>query len=769
MRKRYLVPLFALGALALLPPSAGATDVSGTIATTAWTAANSPYRVTGAVTVPSGETLTIEPGVDVLFDADVEFTVTGVLNSAGDEADSVRFMAGTATQWGGIRVSGGNTSQFTYTRISDGYAAGSYPNGKGGAIYLADTGTRAEVSNCVFTDNRADLYGGAIAGWFYSELAVDQCTFRGNEAGTGGGAILTTFCHATITNSVFTDNVGTTYGGAIMGESDTVWVENCLMTGNTSNMGAMFVHGADPAVFYITNCTITGNIAPYGYASLCMESSDCQVDVRNCIIWDGGEYEVWNNGTTATIAYSNVMTGVPTNVTDGGGNISADPMFADSAAGDFSLTAGSPCVDTGDPSSELDADGSRADMGAIRYNHLLDYQFSLPTVTTQSGVATHVGVTAYAGDISSATLAFLADASVIDSVTVYAHAFSGLAGEQATVNMSGDTVFVALAAGETTTLNNDKIVELILWVNPSAPVTTIPLAWVAEETTVDEQSAALTDGSLAVAAYYGDVTGNGSITADDATWVLEYLVRIRSDIDVTRADVSGNGRVRAYDAALIIARVINPGYVFPVEGGGSLERPSATAARVLSVREEGSDWVLTMDNASGIVSGEISLSTAGNGSFDVSGASLIAANRTGDVLRVSFVRNPADGNELFRLRPTDAAAMPTVLEAEVNEGAIDVAIAAPLCLSLGQNTPNPFNPTTAISFTLPEAGHATLAVYTVTGQLVRTLADGSMQAGQHVVDWNGRDALGHDVATGIYLYRLVTAQGAQTRRMVLAR
>ncbi len=68
------MPLLTTTATALLAAvtfvaPASATTVSGDVGTATWTAANSPYRVTGAVHVPAGSTLTIEPGVDVLFDA----------------------------------------------------------------------------------------------------------------------------------------------------------------------------------------------------------------------------------------------------------------------------------------------------------------------------------------------------------------------------------------------------------------------------------------------------------------------------------------------------------------------------------------------------------------------------------------------------------------------------------------------------------------------------------------------------------------------------
>ncbi|ARA94154.1 hypothetical protein AWN76_013995 [Rhodothermaceae bacterium RA] len=83
---------------------------------------------------------------------------------------------------------------------------------------------------------------------------------------------------------------------------------------------------------------------------------------------------------------------------------------------------------------------------------------------------------------------------------------------------------------------------------------------------------------------------------------------------------------------------------------------------------------------------------------------------------------------------------------------------------LHQNYPNPFNPTTMLRFDLPEATHATLAVYNLLGQRVATLVDGLMRAGQHEVQF---DASG--LPSGTYLYVLRTANHVETRRMVLVK
>ncbi len=91
---------------------------------------------------------------------------------------------------------------------------------------------------------------------------------------------------------------------------------------------------------------------------------------------------------------------------------------------------------------------------------------------------------------------------------------------------------------------------------------------------------------------------------------------------------------------------------------------------------------------------------------------------------------------------------------------------APAALALAQNHPNPFNPKTTISFALPTAGAVRLAVFDVSGRRVTTLLDGAQPAGAHHVVWDGRDAAGVSLSSGVYFYRLEAA-GAQIERKML--
>jgi len=94
----------------------------------------------------------------------------------------------------------------------------------------------------------------------------------------------------------------------------------------------------------------------------------------------------------------------------------------------------------------------------------------------------------------------------------------------------------------------------------------------------------------------------------------------------------------------------------------------------------------------------------------------------------------------------------------------DMAIAGK---ALGQNYPNPFNPMTRIDFRLDQAGSVDLSVYDVAGRKVRTLRQGSLAAGDHHVNWNGKTDTGASAAAGQYWYVLRTASGQISRSMTL--
>ena len=117
----------------------------------------------------------------------------------------------------------------------------------------------------------------------------------------------------------------------------------------------------------------------------------------------------------------------------------------------------------------------------------------------------------------------------------------------------------------------------------------------------------------------------------------------------------------------------------------------------------------------------------------------------------------------------------TVNAANLEKAVLSVmldSIGTPKRSRLLQNYPNPFNPETWIPYHLAETGTVSLSIYDATGTLIRTLPLGYQQAGFYqnrgrAAYWDGRNALGEPVASGIYFYQLTTPSFQQTRRMLI--
>jgi hypothetical protein len=93
----------------------------------------------------------------------------------------------------------------------------------------------------------------------------------------------------------------------------------------------------------------------------------------------------------------------------------------------------------------------------------------------------------------------------------------------------------------------------------------------------------------------------------------------------------------------------------------------------------------------------------------------------------------------------------------------------PTAADLAPGYPNPFNAATTIRYHIPTAMAVRLAVYGVTGQLVRTLVESWQEPGPHVVTWDGRSNSGSSAATGVYLVRLDTRDGVRSGNVTLLR
>ena len=301
--------------------------------------------------------------------------------------------------------------------ILDGFTITNGNEWRGGGIFCENSSPM--ITNCIITDN----IGSGIYCTYHSSPTITNCTITGNMGGRppGGGGIYCYGSSPTITNCTISGNISegisceyfssptitncsitgnTTIGsggGVFCWYNSSPTITNCTISGNSAgyNGGGIYSRDSSPT---ITNCTISGNSALNGNALACdsyQHKHPSNLQLTNCILWDGGN-EIWNNdGSTISINYSDVQGGYT-----GEGNIDADPCFVESGYwadandpniivepndpnaiwvdGDYYLLPDSLCIDAGDPNyipepDETDIDGNprvingRIDMGAYEF------------------------------------------------------------------------------------------------------------------------------------------------------------------------------------------------------------------------------------------------------------------------------------------------------------------------------------------------------------------------------------------------------------------
>jgi hypothetical protein len=257
--------------------------------------------------------------------------------------------------------------------ITAGNADGRGSSSCGGG--MSNERSNPTVISCTFTGNSSGFWGGGMCNEF-SSPTVTGCTFSGNSTDRDGGGMWNSGSSSPrVISCIFSDNSADQDGGGMCNNWGSPTVISCTFSSNLA--------GADGAGMYnewssptVTGCTFAGNTARNGNGIACdsrEQVAPSYIEMSNCVLWDGGG-EIWNNdGSTITISYSDVQGGWP-----GLGNIDVDPLFVDSAVGDYHLLSDSLCIDTGDPDyvaedGERDIDGNeriiggRIDMGAYEY------------------------------------------------------------------------------------------------------------------------------------------------------------------------------------------------------------------------------------------------------------------------------------------------------------------------------------------------------------------------------------------------------------------
>ena len=282
------------------------------------------------------------------------------LNSSPTIIDCT-FFANSAFKYGGGMASDENSSptvtNCTFSSNSAEFSGGMH----------SDVNSSSIVINCTFNDNRARSDGGGFFNGAGNPYLIN-CTFTNNRAGRYGGGMLNLKGDLSMVNCVISGNSAVAYGGGMFNWDDSnSTLTNCLFSGNAvkNYYGGGIFNWHNSGSLKLTNCTFSGNSADDGNALGCDSSQQQKpgnIELANCILWDGGDEILNNDGSTITITYSDVQgswTGL--------GNIDTDPSFVAPGHwdpngtpapeddfwvdGDYNLLAGSPCIDAGDNSA----------------------------------------------------------------------------------------------------------------------------------------------------------------------------------------------------------------------------------------------------------------------------------------------------------------------------------------------------------------------------------------------------------------------------------
>ncbi|MCD4819774.1 MAG: T9SS type A sorting domain-containing protein [Candidatus Cloacimonetes bacterium] len=369
--KKIILILFVILSISLLSEEIPAGNVSGE-----WNLENSPYNINGEISISAGQTLIIEPGVEVVFTGHYKFNIHGQLLAVGTETDTISFTAqNTQTGWHGIRFNNisavNDSSKISHCILENGNAFGGWEDSSGGAIYISGS-VKLIIDRCLLRNNSATGGGGAISRWWSGESIIisNNIICNNNSSARGGGIYVFGSCDdisAMISGNTICNNSSVEGGGIAFWDASAAVKRNIICNNIASSAGGG-IHLVDGSSPEIINNTICDNHAVSEGGGIALNYVHFPI-FNNLIIYGNTS----NNGTqihtptTPDLTYCDIQGGFV-----GTGNIDVDPLFVNAEIDDYCLTENSPCIDAGDPNSPYDPDDTIADIGAIFFNQETD-------------------------------------------------------------------------------------------------------------------------------------------------------------------------------------------------------------------------------------------------------------------------------------------------------------------------------------------------------------------------------------------------------------
>ncbi|MBU1637355.1 right-handed parallel beta-helix repeat-containing protein [bacterium] len=405
------------------------------------TVAPGEYAVICDLLVENGDEFVIDAGTSILFAGDYRMIVEGRLSTRGLPTQPVlfsRYFTENDNRWGGVEfINADNQCDMRYTTIEYAHINAEATRVHGGGIYLDSSspefigcavlnceallaasegggiyvGPASDpfLEECTIADNHASLKGGGLCLASGSMASVVTSRFQDNECGLLGGGVYLHQSESSLSNCTIERNHCSGKGGGLYCWWSPAEIKDCFIVDNTCDDqgGGVYVNGSSPALL---NCTISSNSAANGGGGILFQQSSAHL--KNSIVsWSQGSgIQFILNNAGAVIEFSDIFGNEPEeyvglatapaglsviDTTNFNGdesdiyfNISADPLFTDTASSNYSLTQDSPCVNAGDPLDELDPDTTIADLGPLYFPiaHNPSTPFNLLSPPDEAGV-----------------------------------------------------------------------------------------------------------------------------------------------------------------------------------------------------------------------------------------------------------------------------------------------------------------------------------------------------------------------------------------------
>ncbi len=779
-------------------------DVGGT-----WGLVGSPYLVQGDITVPSESTLVVDPGVRIIFQGHYALNVQGRLSAIGTETDSVRFTVidttgfsnvdSTPGGWGGIRLlntpAWNDSTILAFCSIQYGKAIGSdYPSNTGGGINVENF-SKVRISNCLIAHCIAGgslLPGGGGIGLTAAGAVLERSTIANNISTGQAGALLLNGAQLRSMGNHFAGNTTPGPGGAIVVEGGSVLslLGDSLVGNHSSNNG--------------------GGLQAYGQTRITMEGLSF---IGNSASWGGGIAVYSCTLSVANCAF------VGNTATMNGGGIGASYCSLD-VSGD--MIAGNTCGSEGGGLYEMRSDLRLRSVSFCANRAGIDSISGIGGAIGAEGGSLHIDSCLFSHDTASAggglrvtNCDLVADSCLIQEE----YSFNQVAGLYWNVDSIGYTHPYTLSLRRVGFLRNaaknnyagayviqptiatslaDVAVDQCAFVGNTASIApALALSgtlkgFVIANTVFQDNAAMLRTSGLSLASGAQGTVMNclfdGNHAAATSSVGAGISMGANSDVDVVNCTFGFNTATSG--SALSVrggtkARVTN--CVFWKNSGAyiavaTVSNLGAHATFNYCNLQHGMDSISVSDSLSSFVrgigncDGDPRFVDSLGADFHLStGSHCIAAGV--DSIEVDGVWQWAPLSDI------EGAPRPRPIGTHPDLGAFEEQLVNPLgvqrqsgryapsAFSLEQNYPNPFNPATTIGYTIAGhrdqsrgAGDVRLVVLDILGREVSVLVNERKNPGSYEIKF---DASG--LASGVYLYRLTTADYVQVRKMVVVK